>query len=298
MFWGAVVSRAVGVRRRVLAVHSTGLWKKGSSFSWSDRLVLRSYDRIVALARTHADYLVEREKLPRDRICVINNGVDTSRFRPAESEAERLAAREALGIVRGSFVVTAVAALRPEKNHSMLLASASRMLERRRDFVVLIVGEGPEEAKLRAMTRDRALEEHVRFMGRTNDVSTLLRAADASVLCSHGIVETFPLAVLEAMASGLPVVATDVGALREMLADGREGFIVPRGDVEALTATLLMLAEQPEDARRVGRSARERIVRDFSEERMLRGYADLFRDVRTDHGCSHRCRRCNHVPVR
>jgi glycosyltransferase involved in cell wall biosynthesis len=254
-----------------------GLWGRGSSFSRSDRLVLGAYHRIVALAKAHAEYLAEREKIARKKLCIVNNGIDTNRFHPVNSDEERRAIRDALELPHGIFVVAIVAALRPEKNHEMLLAAASRMLRVRRDFVVLIVGEGAEAGKLHVLARDLSLGANVRFMGRRSNVSDVLAAADASVLCSHPIVETFPLVVLEAMASALPVVATNVGGVNEMLTSGEEGFLIPPGDVEGLAATLLMLADKPELRKKIGARGRERVVRDFSEQTMVRRYADLLR---------------------
>jgi glycosyltransferase involved in cell wall biosynthesis len=276
ILWGALAARLAGIRRRVLAVHSTGLWKTGRSFAWSDRLVLRGYDRIIALANVHADFLATHERVAADKLCVINNGVDTSRFQPAGSDEKRNAMRDALGLPRNSFLVTMVAALRPEKNHEMLLAAASRIRDLRGDLTFLVVGEGTEAGKLQARARDLSLGTAVRFMGKREDVPALLMAADASVLCSHPVVETFPLAVLEAMASGLPVVATNVGALREMLETGTEGFLVAPGDTDALAAKLLELAGDPALRTKIGAAARARVVREFSEERMVTRYADLF----------------------
>lgn len=277
VFAGAAAARAAGLKHRFLAVHSTGLWGKRGSFSMSDRLALGSYEGIVALARTHADYLVRREGIDERRIRIIPNGVDTERFRPPASGVEREGTRRELSIPAGRFVVAIVAALRPEKNHRLLLDAAVRIASSRSDFLFLIVGEGPEGEDLRRRARDRSLDDSVRFLGRRDDIPAILRAADASVLCSHPVVETFPLAVLEAMSCGLPVVASDVGAVREMMADGEEGRIVRPGDLEALAGTLLALAEAPEERKRMGRRARERVVGDFAVEGMVRRYADMFR---------------------
>lgn len=279
VFAGAIASRCAGMKHRLLAVHSTGLWGRESSFSRSDRLVLGAYERIIALAKAHADHLAERERIERSRLSIIPNGIDTGRFRPARSEEERAQLRSALSIPRECFVVTIVAALRPEKNHAMLLEVASRIAKRRGDFLFLVVGEGAEGARLQRMARDLSLGEHVRFMGRRDDVSDILAAADALVLCSHPVVETFPLVVLEAMACALPVVATDVGAVREMLVSGEEGFIVAPGDVDALSGALISLAGESETRKRIGVRARERVMRDFTVETMVRRYAALFSEV-------------------
>ena len=279
VFAGAIASRWAGVRGRVLAVHSTGLWGKAGSFSWSDRVVLGSYERIVALARVHADYLVDRERVKRELVSIIPNGVDTDVFRPARSTEEREGLRRELSIPPERFAVAMVAALRPEKNHGMLLDAAACIAERRRDFLFMIVGEGNEAEKLQRRARDLSLGDSVRFLGRRSDVSRILAASDASVLCSWPVVETFPLVVLESMACCVPVVATDVGAVREMFVDGREGFIVPPGDVSAFAEALMGLARRPEIRRETGLRARERVVREFGIDNMINKYAVLMREI-------------------
>ncbi len=276
IFAGSIAARWAGPRHRFLAVHSTGLWGKRSSFSLGDRLVLGSYEGIVALAKTHADYLVKREGIGEERIRIIPNGVDAGRFRPARSAEERGAARSSLSIPASSFVVVIVAALRPEKNHGMLLAAAAMIGARRDDFVFCVVGEGPEAGELQRRSRELSLGDAVRFTGRRDDIPAILSAADAAVLCSHPVVETFPLAVLEAMSCGLPVVASDVGAVREMLADGEEGRIIAPGDVGALADALVALADAPDEGRRMGARGRERVLRDFTVEGMVGRYARMF----------------------
>ncbi|MCX5753794.1 MAG: glycosyltransferase [Candidatus Krumholzibacteria bacterium] len=276
VFIGSVAARLAGLKHRFLAVHSTGLWGKRSSFSMSDRFVLGSYEGIVALARAHADYLVRREGIEEGKIRIIPNGVDPGRFRPARSEEERGALRSALSIPAARFVVAMVAALRPEKNHGMFLDAAARIKARRNDFLFLAIGGGPEAEKLQRRSRELSLGDAVRFMGRREDIPAILSAADASVLCSHPVVETFPLAVLEAMSSGLPVVASDVGAVREMMSDGEEGRIISPGDVGSLVESLVALADAPETGRRMGIRGRERVLREFTVDGMVGRYAEMF----------------------
>ncbi|HEY5132602.1 MAG TPA: glycosyltransferase, partial [Candidatus Krumholzibacteriaceae bacterium] len=139
--------------------------------------------------------------------------------------------------------------------------------------------EGKEAEKLQRRARDLSLGDSVRFLGRRNDVSRILAASDASALCSWPVVETFPLVVLESMACCAAVVATDVGAIREMLVDREEGFIVPPGDISAFAETLMRLAQQPELRHETGLKARERVVRDFGIDTMINRYAILIREV-------------------
>lgn len=278
IFWGGLACRAAGVAHAVLGVHSTGLWKTGRTFSASDRVAVPLYERVVALAPTHARYLAAREGVRERVIAVIPNGVDVERFKPAAAE-ERRELRRRYGLSEGGLVVTIVAALRPEKNHEMLLGAADELRRTEGDVALLIVGEGSEGERLRGLARERGLETMARFMGRRGDVPEILAASDVSVLCSHPVVETFPLVVLEAMASGLPVVATDVGSIRDMIEDGVEGRIVPSGDVSALVGALRSFARDSALRRAMGDRGRARAVREFSAAGMIRRYGGLFRDL-------------------
>ncbi len=279
LFWGAVASRGTGVHCRVTPVHSTGLWKKKGSFTFIDRLVLPRYDRVIALSSIHADYVARQSGIERSRIAVVNNGVDTERFKPVPSQEHRDRIRESLSLAPDDYVVTIVAVLRPEKNHEMFLRAAARFRAGGGRGLFLIVGDGEEARKLHDLTRELALDSIVRFMGARDDIPLILAASDVSVLCSHPVVETFPLSVLEAMASGVPVVATAVGSIPEMIEDGSEGFIIQPGDVRALADALLLLGSDAGRRGRMGARARERAQSLFSEDRMVEEHASLFRSL-------------------
>ncbi|MGH7152216.1 MAG: glycosyltransferase, partial [Planctomycetota bacterium] len=116
----------------------------------------------------------------------------------------------------------------------------------------------------------------VRFLGPRADVARVLRSLRVSVLASHSLVEAFPLSQLEAMASGVAVVSTDVGSLRELVADGETGLLVPPGDARALGEAMARLLLDGALARRFGAAARDRVVRLFSVERMVSAHEELF----------------------
>ncbi len=277
VFWGSIASKIAGVRARVLSMHSTGLWGRRSSFTLSDRMVLPLYDRVVALARSHAEYLEREEHIPGNKIVVIHNGVDTSRFAPAASPDERTRFRAAQGIQQDAFVVTIVAALRPEKNHEMLLRAAAEL--KGRGCLFLVVGEGKVEGELRGLADRLSLGDSVRFMGERSDIPDILAASDLFVLCSHPVVETFPLSVLEAMSSGLPVVSTRVGSIETILNEGVEGLLVEPGDEGALAHAIRSLRGDAARRSDMGRRARGRVLERFSLDGMVAGYAALFGEV-------------------
>ncbi len=277
---GIGAARLAGLRRRVLSVHSTGLWERGSSFTRLDRFFLRGFERVVALADMHRDHLVEKERIEPGKISVINNGVDIDRFSPAD-DATGAAVREELGIGGGRFAVSIVAALRPEKNHEMFLYTAAVLKERQGErFVFLITGSGTEEKRLKELSSRLGLGDSVRFLGDREDVDMILKGSDALVLCSFPVVETFPLAVLEAMATGIPVISTGVGSVPEIIEDGVDGMIIESGDVEGLVAAIEALEGDDERAAVIGARARVKAEDRYSVRGMVDSYARLFEEMK------------------
>ncbi|MBN1164777.1 MAG: glycosyltransferase [Candidatus Krumholzibacteriota bacterium] len=279
IFWGALCAASAGLRHRVLGVHSTGLWDKGGTFSLSDRMVLSRYQKIIALAPRHAEYMREHEKIGKERIVLIYNGVDIETFRPVASGEQKLRLRKELSLPPGDFVVTIAAALRPEKNHRMFIRAAARVIAKNREITFLVAGSGGEEDRLRALAAEMPLGDRIRFLGLRDDIPRILSASDLLTLCSFPVVETFPLVVLEAMATGIPVVATAVGSIPDMLREGEEGILIPSGDEAALAAAWLELSADRPRCARIGAQARQRVVKDFSDKLMIRRYAELFREL-------------------
>ncbi len=276
---GMGAARLAGLHRRVLSLHSTGLWEKGSSFTRFDRLFLGGFGRIVALADMHRDHLIDVERIDPQKISVINNGVDTDRFAP--DDAARTSVREEFGIGPDRFAVSIVAALRPEKNHGMFLDAAAILKERHGErFVFLIIGSGTGEEKLKETTSQLGLGDSVRFLGDRGDVDMILKGVDASVLCSFPVVETFPLAVLEAMATGVPVVSTGVGSVPEIIDDGIDGMIIESEDTAGLASALETLEGDEEQAAVMGARARVKAEDRYSVRGMVDSYARLFEEMR------------------
>lgn len=275
---GMTAARIAGIRGRALAVHSTGLWGRSGSFSRSDRLFLGGFTRIIAVADAHREYLRDREGVHEDRIAVIHNGVDVERFRPADGDT-RSRARRALDLDQEAFVAVIVAALRPEKNHAMLMRAAARLRRVEARFVLLIVGEGSEAEALRGQARTLGLGDAVRFLGRREDIPAVFAAADLSILCSHPVVETFPLSVLESMACAVPVVATSVGSIPEMIEDGVNGILVRAGDEDALADSVAGLMRDQTRRHELGERARVLVETRYTERAMIDSYARLLRGL-------------------
>jgi glycosyltransferase involved in cell wall biosynthesis len=211
-----------------------------------------------------------------ERILVRHNSI-----RPAEpagtEEAEALRAR--LGVAGGERVVLAVGRLSAEKAHADLL-SAFRLLPEAAPGVkakLLIVGDGPERARLEAAAASHGLSGRVLFIGQVSDVRPYYAAADALALPSH--TEGSPYVLLEAMAAGLPVVATSVGGVPEMVADGESALLVPARDPRAMAAALARVLTDGGLARALADNASALAATRFSPETYVRSLLGVYRQV-------------------
>lgn len=192
----------------------------------------------------------------RPRSTVVLNGVDLNAFHPG---IERRAFREALGLPEGVLVVGTVGRLHPTKGQDTFLLAAHQIVRERNDVHFLIAGEdiSPNrswEARLRTLTRDLGLEDRVHFTGFRRDIPQVMAAMDCFVLAS--IVDPIPRGTQEAMACGLPVVATLSGGNVELIEDGTTGYLVPTQDPEAMAQRLLELLADPNLRAAIGRAGR------------------------------------------
>ncbi len=271
MFWGRLAAWRAGLPVVASALHSTG-WPDG--VGRLNRMLTPITDAFIAVAQAHGEYLVEHERFPRSKVWVIPNGVDVDRF---DTGSERAAARAELGIAPATPVAGIVAALRPEKNHELLLRAAAQVRRQVPSAEFLIVGDGPLRPGLEALAAELGLKQAVRFLGTRSDIPRLLAAMDAFVLTSK--MEANPVSILEAMATSRPVVAPNVGSIAESVADGVTGYLTTEGSAEETAARLCQLFTDPELAHTMGRRGRQRVVQHWSLDVMVRGYERLIREI-------------------
>jgi L-malate glycosyltransferase len=227
-------------------------------------------DRIVAVSEAARRALIERERCDPDRILVIENGVDCGRFRPRDPGR----ARRTLGLEPDTLVVGAVTRLSPEKGVSDLIEAVARVDAGAAPLELLVVGDGPERDRLEAQARATGAGDRVRFLGQRVDVEELYPAFDIFVLASYE--EGSPNVLLEAMASGCPVVATAVGGTPEILGDPPAGRLVEPGDPVGMTVALEDLLRDAELRRRLGKLARRCIEEKYDVGTMIRRHEELY----------------------
>lgn len=217
---------------------------------------------VIANCEAAAERLAE-ERVPRGRVHVIPNGIDVAQYPPRAG-------------VRPIRRIVMVANLRPEKAHEVLFAAAQIVLRRVPDLEIVIAGGGPRRAELEALASSMEIAPRVRFLGHCDDVAGLLAQCDAFVLTSRS--EAFPNSVLEAMAAGLPVVASRIGGIRELIEHQRTGVLVPPGDPRALAYALLDLMQWERHAHALGEAARHAVAARYSFDRMVVAFERLYLD--------------------
>ena len=271
MFWGRLAAWRAGVPVVLSAIHSTG---------WPDvigrlnRMLTPLTDAFIGVAAPHGRYLIDEERFPAHKVRVIANGVDVDRFNPSVDGSP---IRRELGLSPTRPVAGIVAALRPEKNHAALLQAMAIVRRSVPEASLLVVGDGPERSTLESLTRKLGLEQAVHFLGNRSDIPEALAAMDVFVLTSH--MEASPVSILEAMATGKPVIAPRVGSIPDSVADGQTGFVTEPGDVEAVAARLVELFLQPDRAAAMGKSGRAVVERRWSLDAMVNGYQRLIEEI-------------------
>ena len=231
-------------------------------------LLFARHERIVCVSGFVADAL--RHEGVRTELTPCAHFVNTDRFRPDPAARERV--RRALG-AEERFVVVLVGRLIREKGPELLLRAAARLPG---EIVVWMIGDGAESAPLQALAETLGLEGRVLFLGDRGNVEPFLQAADC-LACPSQWEEAAGLVNIEALACGLPVVATRVGGIPEIVDDGHTGLLVPAGTVDGLAEAIHRLFKEPERRAALGRKARAVAVERFSPESRLPAYLDLYR---------------------
>lgn len=240
-----------------------------------NRLFLRPDDRVVAVGEAVRTALVANEGIPTRRIQVIYNGVHLEDF--SVNGQDRIAVRRELGIGDNAPVAIQVARLDYLKDHSTALRTAERVRQQLPHFKLLLIGEGPERAKIEKEIEQRQLSGNVVMLGQRSDVRRLLAAADVFLLTS--ISEGIPVTFVEAMGAKLPVVSTAVGGVPEVVVDAETGLLTPSGDDQRLAEALVLLLQDPVEAERLGRAGHGRALRLFTESSMHAQYAAMYEQM-------------------
>lgn len=275
--FGAIAGRLARVPQIVVTQNGIHEWDEGgaaAAFVMPDafRLAAGEADVVVAVSDATRRDLIATDLSPENLI-VIPNGVDTTTFHPRQAgNRERILG--SLGFEPDAFVVGAAGNLRMVKGHAVLVRAATDLTRRFPAMRFVIWGDGPERAMLESLVTGARLDDRVILPGWSPDLPSSLAALDLFVQPS--LSESFGMAAAEAMACGVPVIASDVGGLPEVVGDGEGGLLFPQGDECALAFSVAYLAERDAERETLARGARARAVKMLGANRMVAEYIRLY----------------------
>ncbi|MBN2438703.1 MAG: glycosyltransferase [Deltaproteobacteria bacterium] len=231
-------------------------------------------DRVICVSRTVQEWVVEAERIDRGKTCVIYNGAGLN-FPDRPNGFVSTALRRTLGIPDSDTVFTVVASLTSNKGHHVLLEAFKSVLAAHPDATLLVVGDGPRRTEIETRARQLAIDRKAIFTGLRTDIDALLGISDVCLLPSQ-FREGLGLALIEAMATGLPVIGTRIGGIPEVIQDGENGFLVPPGNPGALADAMIRIAKDRDLKIRMGRRGRQIYEEKFSLSEMIRQIETLY----------------------
>jgi glycosyltransferase involved in cell wall biosynthesis len=268
--YGLAAARRAGVAAAVSSRHDNNPFRRGRVVGWLNRRAMRHARRVIAISRAVAQFVIDVEGIDSRKVVTVHYGLEPGSISPAQ----RALARAALGCSESGFVIGFVGRLIEQKGVDVLIDAFPAIRERHPQATLVIVGDGPLRERLRARAERLGLGASARFAGWVPQARSIMPACDLVAMPSRW--EGFGLTALEAMACGLPLVASDVDALPEILRDQETGLLVPPDDSRALAAAINGLLDRPEWAAQLGGHGRERVLRFFSVERMAGATIDVY----------------------
>jgi len=229
--------------------------------------------KIICVSKYDKELALRFHVAPEKKLVIIHNGMDPHPY--LNSDGSKI--RTFLGLNKKDVLITMVARFVPQKDHNTLLQALNLISNNQYKYKVAFVGDGERKSLLRQEVEKLGLNERVIFLGERRDVPEILAASDIFVLSSNW--EGLPRSIIEAMMAGLPVVATKVGGIPELVEDGVTGFLVPPKDPRALAEALQKLIENPDLRRRMGEAGRKKALREFTLDRMLHETERVYREI-------------------
>lgn len=247
-------------------------------------------DITTQVSQSGMERYVQIGAVPKSKIRYIPNGIDADRFCPDPEVRKRM--REELGL-GDTFVWLAVGRFDPQKDYPNMLRAFSHVIKMNPNTLLIIVGDGPLRPAMEELAQDLSLKDCVRFLGIRRDMPEVMNAADGYVISSSW--EGMANVLLEASATGLPIVATDVGGNCEVVEDGETGFLVPSEDPGALAGAMLnLMGLSEEERRRMGEAGRGYIDATYSMDRMVDMWVDLYGEFLIENGIDDKVRDDKH----
>ncbi len=260
--YGRIAAKIVGIPIIISTEHNNPPWRSKQRLKSRirlliDRITANFCDRIIAVSRCVKDYLIQWNKVDPNKVVVVHNGIDINKYLIADKKEKKLS---------NDSVVGCIGRLETQKGHVFFMKAAARILEEIKNARFILVGDGSLRRHLEELAQDLNISKRVSFLGFRDDIPQLLSIMDVFVLPS--LWEGFGIVLLEAMAMGKVVVATNIGGISEIVVDKTTGYLCPPMDSETLANTVIDLLRDPAKMRTVGMLGRERVKKHFTLDQM------------------------------
>ena len=267
--YGSLAGKLAGTRMIINTEHGGIYFETKRKRLFNKLLCLFNHKEICVSNSVKEDLL--GMGLSGKRLIVIRNGIDFNRF---DIPVEKNEIRKDFGFKDSDYLVTTVGRLSREKNQKLLLDAVKPTLERIPEAKFIIVGNGPLRKNLEEYANELQIADKVKFLGERNDIPQVLKMSDCFVLCSN--YESFGITIIEAMASGIPVIATDVGGVKETVWNGKTGVLVSKEDSEDLSRAVIRIKNDSQLADRMVLQAKEMVKNNYRIETMIREHENLY----------------------
>jgi len=269
-FIGAISAKLAGVHNIISSRRDTDVWKTKRHIL-AERLGAKLSRHIIANSNACREFVIKQEKIDLSKVQVINNGIDLDIFSRKENN-ENL--KQELGIHEDYCVITAVGTLSDKKGQKYFLKAAHKISDDFNKTRFILVGNGPIRSELKKLTIELELSKKIIFTGFRNDIPEILSITD--IFCLSSTYESSPNAILEAMAFELPVVATSVGGIPEIVIDQKTGILVPPENHVILADALIKLIKDKDLGNKMGQEGRRIVEKKFNINRMINDYDNLY----------------------
>jgi glycosyltransferase involved in cell wall biosynthesis len=281
IFYGIVAGAMCGIPGKVITLHASSTYgdpnkklTKLNCYLWlAYFLIKKASAYAIAVSKETYDTHLKEGKISWERMTVIHNGIGVEESQSCES----CVSKRDLGVKDTHFVVGIVGRIDKNKGHIYFIRAAQSILKKREDVDFLIIGNGPMEGELKAFCRVNDLEGHIHFLGFQDKVLAYLSLMDILVIASSS--EGIPYTLLESVSKGVPVVATNVGGISEVIQDGVSGLLVPPRDPGAIAARIMSLLDDGALRKRLSRNGQETLIKQFSQEAMVQSTLLLYQRI-------------------
>ena len=265
-----------GKRALVVHDHCNDAGRGNPMLLLADALTNRLAARVIAVSGSIREFLINREGIDSDRIVTLPNGIDARTF-VATDVQKRMSARSSLGLPPEAFVIGGMGRLVAQKNFSLFLDIAARVIPRHPSALFVIAGTGPQEEELKAKAVALGIDQRVLFLGHVADRLSLYHAFDALLMTSD--FEGTPMVLLEALACGLPVVASAVDGIAEVCTNNRDALLVPPGDGGGFAESLIRVLKDAELREGLGKYARTTVLERYEIRKLVERIEGLYDDI-------------------